>query len=29
MAVYEATVLKVCGEYILRYSLRDQNITKE
>ena len=29
VAVYEATVLKVCGEYILRYSLRDQNLTKE
>lgn len=29
VAIYKATILKVCGEYILRYSVRDQNLTKE
>ena len=29
VAIYEATILKVCGEEKLRYSLRDQNLTKE
>lgn len=24
-AIYKATILKVCGEYKLRYSVRDQN----
>ena len=29
VAIYNARILKVCGEYKLRYSLRDQNPTKE
>ena len=29
VAIYKARILKVCGEYKLRYSLRDQNLTKE
>ena len=29
VAICKATILKVCGEYKLRYSLRDQNLTKE
>ena len=24
-AIYKATILKVCGEYKLQYSVRDQN----
>ena len=27
--IYKARILKVCGEYKLRYSLRDQNLTEE
>ena len=29
VAIYKATILKVCGEYKLQYSLRDQNLIKE
>ena len=29
VAIYEATILRVFGEYKLRSSLRDQNLTKE
>ena len=29
VAIYRATILKVCGEYKLQYSLRDQNLIKE
>ena len=29
VAIYKARILKVCGECKLRYSLRDQNLTKE
>ena len=29
VAIYKATILKVCGEYKLRYSLCDQNLIKE
>ena len=29
VAIYNARILKVCGEYKLRYSLRDQNLAKE
>ena len=28
VAICKATILKVCGEYKLRYSLRDQNLIK-
>ena len=29
VAIYKATILKVCGEYKLQYSLCDQSLTKE
>ena len=29
VAICKATILKVCGEKKLRYSLRDQNLIKE
>ena len=29
VAIYKARILKVCGEYKLQYSLRDQNLIKE
>ena len=29
VAIYKATILKVCGEHKLRYSLRDRNLIKE
>ena len=29
VAICKATILKVCGELKLRYSLRDQNLLKE
>ena len=29
VAICKATILKVCGEWKLRYSLRDQNLVKE
>ena len=29
VAIYNATILKVCGEYKLRCSLRDQNLLTE
>ena len=29
VAIYEATIFRVFGEYKLRSSLRDQNLTKE
>ena len=29
VAIYKATILKVCGEQKLRYSLRDRNLIKE
>ena len=29
VAIYKATILKVCGEHKLRYSLRDRDLIKE
>ena len=29
VAIYKAKTLKVCGEYKMQYSLRDQNLIKE
>ena len=29
VTIYKATILKVCGEHKLRYSLRDRDLIKE